>query len=144
MRRLYTLCTIICLFFTIQITAQHPDHPEWAPNLIPNPGFEKVSGQVNTSLDPYLQFRHYMLGWNSPTKTTPDLIYVNDPITEDVEDDYGYDLPRRGKCAVAVITDNPNASQTRTDTYREYVQIKLKEPLKEWRKIPHRVLDEKS
>ncbi|MEL6925372.1 MAG: hypothetical protein AAFO94_15095, partial [Bacteroidota bacterium] len=103
MKELYKLIPFLCLLLPLSLLAQHPEHPEWAPNIVPNPGFEKTGGQVNTSIDPFLQFRHYMLGWKSPTKTTPDLIYSMDPIMEDLEDDYGYDLPRRGKYAVAGV-----------------------------------------
>ena len=127
------LLGFVFTLLSFQCFSQNPEFPELAPNLISNPGFEKLSGTVNPSLEPYLQFRYHMMGWRSPTRTTPDLVWVDEIFVskgDEEVDDYGYDVPHSGQHAVAIITDNPQVATTRTDTYREYIQTKLKESLK--------------
>lgn len=129
MRNNYLFIFVFTLFYSSSVFAQNPMFPELAPNLIPNPGFEKLSSKVNTTLESYLQFRKYMLAWRSPTRTTPDLI-LREKDNTNKGSGKNNDLPRSGKIAVAIITDNPQVADTRTDTYREYIQTKLKTPLK--------------
>lgn len=131
MKKRITLLGILCLL-CLNVFAQHPEFPDLAPNLVPNPGFEKVKKGIDLSKEGYLQFHHFMQDWSSPSNTTPDLIGVNPHRIKDVkENGLEVDIPRSGNRTVAIITDNPQVAESRTDTYREYIQAQLIEPLRE-------------
>lgn len=129
MKNLSLLCSLLlCLCYA---NAQNPDFPELAPNLVPNPSFEKVKKGIDLSYDEYKLFRYYMQAWESPTLATPDLIGVNPHrITEVKDNNLDVDIPRTGNRCVAIITDNPNVEESVTDMYREYIQVRLTETLK--------------
>lgn len=113
---------VTCFFCAILTLAQPPE--EWfpGPNLVPNPGFEKLRRPLpEYDLDGSQSFRNSIDKWMSPNNGTPDLMFfVNG----------GYDLldgPHSGKSMVAILTHNPESK--RSDTYREYIQAKLEKPL---------------
>lgn len=115
------LLSIASLLFYLQIYAQAP--AEWypGPNLVANPSFEKLRRALpDYDLDGSVAFRNSMDKWMSPTKTTPDLLFL--------ANDYGViDKPHSGKSMVGILTHNP--ASKRSDTYREYIQTKLNKAL---------------
>lgn len=89
-------------------------------NLVPNPSFEKFRNKnPDLNAEPFVVYRNYLSKWGSPTKSTPDLIYsFNDEES---------DQARTGEKMVGILTHNPNSK--RSDTWREYAQTKLDQPL---------------
>ncbi len=124
MRRFYTL--FFCSLFIGSTIAQENQDPASAstngPNLVANPGFEKLRRALpQYDLDGSIAFRNSLDKWMSPSKTTPDLVYqVNAE---------GADSPHSGKSMVGILSHNPVSK--RSDTYREYIQIKLDKKLRE-------------
>lgn len=91
-------------------------------NLVPNSSFEKFRNKnPDLNADPYVVYRNYLSKWGSPTKGTPDLIYsFNDEES---------DQARTGEKMIGILTHNPISK--RSDTWREYAQTKLDQPLEE-------------
>jgi len=91
-------------------------------NLVPNPSFEQLRKKnPDLNAEPYIAYRNYMSKWASPTKTTPDLIFnINDGTSDEA---------RTGEKMIGILTHNPISK--RSDTWREYVQVKLDQPLTE-------------
>ncbi len=91
-------------------------------NLIPNPSFEKFRNKnPDLNAEASVVYRNYLSKWGSPTKSTPDLIYTyNDGVS---------DQARTGEKMVGILTHNPNSK--RSDTWREYAQVKLTQSLEE-------------
>ncbi|HFC00512.1 MAG TPA: OmpA family protein [Phaeodactylibacter sp.] len=115
--------TTIVLYLSLlcsHLFAQLPKDRFPGPNLIENPGFEMLRrGIPQNDLDGSVAFRNSVKSWMSPTKTTPDLLFfINSEMT---------DGPKTGKSMVGILTHNPRSK--RSDTYREYIQIRLKKPL---------------
>ena len=101
--------------------AQDPKAITHGPNLIPNPSFETLRDEIpDDDLSGSKTFRNCLEGWTSPTKTTPDLHLLINSIDEE--------FPRTGENMAAILTHNPQS--TRSDTWREYIQVKLDAPLK--------------
>lgn len=104
-----------------------------AQNLVPNPSFEEL-GHLPVSENPrnsyeyeplsgYKPFQKNLKYWYAGTQTTPDLRIYNEKrfrVCDRRFDDC--DQPRTGQNMVGIITSMRN---TYTDSYREYVQIKL-------------------
>ncbi|MEO0775145.1 MAG: OmpA family protein [Bacteroidota bacterium] len=118
----YALLFLFAFSTSPHLLAQVP--AEWypGPNLIPNPGFEKLRRSLpQYDLDGSVAFRNSLDSWMSPNNGTPDLMFfVNG----------GYELfdgPHQGNAMVAILTHNPESK--RSDTYREYIQAKLDKPL---------------
>ncbi len=89
-------------------------------NLVPNPSFEQLRNKnPDFNAEPYIAYRNYMSKWASPTKTTPDLVYS---IYDDKSDE-----ARTGEKMIGFLTHNPISK--RSDTWREYVQVKLNKTL---------------
>ena len=113
---------VLLLISGLFVHAQPPEDWYPGPNLVPNPGFERLRRALpEYDLDGSMAFRNSIDKWMSPNNGTPDLMFfVNG----------GYDLldgPHSGKSMVALLTHNPESK--RSDTYREYVQAKLEKPL---------------
>ncbi len=100
------------------------------PNLVPNPGFEEVERtHCAWTTDP-AKFNAAVIGWNSPTQTTPDHFSTTlDPEcwAHPRKHSNGRQSTRTGTGMVGIkIYGKGN-----TPTYwHEYVQAELKEPLK--------------
>ncbi|MEO1514639.1 MAG: OmpA family protein [Bacteroidota bacterium] len=111
-----------CLLPLATVWSQHVPAPTYGPNLVPNPGFEKMRTEVPFyDMSGAETFRKSIDSWVSPTKTTPDLhLLINDEESE---------KPRTGQAMAAILTHNPES--TRSDTWREYLQVKLDKPLEE-------------
>ena len=116
------------LLATTSVFAQAPEGA--GPNLIPNPSFEVVQGKKPADdVDGSAAFKHNMVDWKSPTKTTPDLkIMLPQEIEKLKKSGSKYNAPRTGYKCTAILTHNPQSE--RSDTYREYMQVKLIEPTK--------------
>ena len=113
----------IALAFAINLViAQPPEEWNPGPNLVPNPGFENLRRKLpEYDVDGSVAFRNSIDKWMSPTNATPDLNFF-------INGTYGLtDTPRTGKAMVGILTHNPESK--RSDTYREYLQIKLEKPL---------------
>ena len=85
-------------------------------NLVPNPSFEELRYKVpDVSLEPFMAYRKLMKNWNSPTETTPDLVFF---INSD-----DYETARTGDQMIGILTHNPKSKKS--ETWREYVQVRL-------------------
>ena len=115
------LLIVTLLFLPIFSFSQVSQDTFHGPNIVPNPGFELLRRPLaDYDLDGSVGFRNSLASWMSPTKTTPDLLFsVND---------YTLDQPRNGQSMAAILTHNPQSK--RSDTWREYIQVRLLEPLK--------------
>lgn len=114
-------------WYTSDTTAQPPEgHDE---NLVPNHDFEALVGRrPDSDVDGSGVFRYNMVAWKSPTMTTPDVkIGLPSEIKRAKRDGIDLDKPHSGYKMVAILTHNPESE--RDDTYREYIQVKLKKPL---------------
>ena len=103
-------------------------------NLVPNPSFEQ---HINLPLRPNIHnyFKHEPLSgyvpfprntafWKSGNKNTPDLRIVNRVNYADCRKEFEYCVkPRTGQTMAGIIS---YMSNSRTDTYREYISLKLK------------------
>ncbi|MFT7452903.1 MAG: hypothetical protein ACI9VN_003639, partial [Patescibacteria group bacterium] len=113
---------VFLLFFICQAYTQPQEALNPGPNLVPNSGFEELRRKLPSSdLDGSVAFRNSIDKWMSPTKGTPDLSRLINAGSDQV------DSPRTGKAMVAILTHNPESK--RSDTYREYLQVKLEQPL---------------
>lgn len=85
-------------------------------NIVPNPSFEELRYKVpDIALEPFMAFRKLMKNWNSPTETTPDLIfYINSD---------NYETARTGDQMIGILTHNPKSKKS--EAWREYVQVRL-------------------
>jgi outer membrane protein OmpA-like peptidoglycan-associated protein len=85
-------------------------------NLVPNPSFEQLNFyKTDKAIEPFMAFRKQMVGWNSPTETTPDLVrYINSD---------NYETARTGDNMIGILTHNPNSKKS--ETWREYIQVRL-------------------
>lgn len=112
----------------LDLQAQPPEgHGE---NLVPNPDFEALIGRrPESDVDGSGIFRYNMVGWKSPTQSTPDVkISLPSEIKRAKREGIDLDKAHSGYKMVGILTHNPESE--RHDTYREYIQIKLKKPLK--------------
>ncbi|WMX12717.1 MULTISPECIES: OmpA family protein [unclassified Aureispira] len=126
MKKIILLFAFLALH-TTETTAQPPEgHDE---NLVPNPDFEALIGRrPESDVDGSGIFRYNMVAWKSPTMTTPDVkIGLPSDIKRAKRDGIDLDKPHSGYKMVAILTHNPESE--RDDTYREYIQVKLKKPL---------------
>ncbi len=99
-------------------------------NLVPNPGFEQLVGKApKDDIDGSAVFRYNCVDWKSPTKSTPDIKIVFPNQVKKAKKSYGVDIdkPHSGYKMAAILTHNPGSE--RSDTYREYLQVKLTKPL---------------
>jgi outer membrane protein OmpA-like peptidoglycan-associated protein/uncharacterized protein (DUF736 family) len=99
-------------------------------NLVPNPGFEELVGKApKDDIDGSAVFRYNCVDWKSPTQSTPDIKIVFPQQVKKAKQyhDVKIDAPHSGYKMAAILTHNPGSE--RSDTYREYMQVKLKQPL---------------
>ncbi|MEM7163380.1 MAG: OmpA family protein, partial [Bacteroidota bacterium] len=103
---------------------------EDAYNFVPNPSFE-VTMDIPCAWNQGIgKFEKWFIDWNTPTETTPDLISAAaqfDCWSHPNKNNGGKQFPRTGHNMIGMKMYGKGG----TDTYwHEYVQIKLKEPLK--------------
>ncbi len=124
------ISVLIAFFaFLTNADAQPPDGHD--VNLVPNPDFEALIGRrPESDVDGSGIFRYNVVGWKSPTQTTPDIKIGLPSVIKKAKRDHGIDVdkPRSGYKMCGILTNNPESD--RDDTYREYIQVKLKKPLK--------------
>jgi OOP family OmpA-OmpF porin len=126
MKKIILLFALFAMY-TSDAKAQPPEgHDE---NLVPNPDFEALIGRrPESDIDGSGVFRYNMVAWKSPTMTTPDVkIGLPSQIKKAKRDGIDLDQPHSGYKMVAILTHNPESK--RDETYREYIQVKLKKPL---------------
>lgn len=100
------------------------------PNLVPNPGFELVKRQQCAWTQEARKFNEeVMIGWNSPTETTPDHFSMKadaDCWSNPAKKSKGRAAPRTGDCMAGIKV----YGKGNTPTYwHEYLQIELPDPL---------------
>lgn len=100
------------------------------PNLVPNPGFEQTKRLQCAWTQSAHKFNdEVMIGWNSPTETTPDHFSTkNDPDCwgHPSKKSKGRALPHSGDCMAGIKV----YGKGNTPTYwHEYLQIELPAPL---------------
>jgi len=109
-----------------------------AQNLVPNPSFEELRGlPVQPPPYNYFQFerkssnkafKNHLNYWFSANNHTPDLRILTEGYYQMcVKKSERCDLAKTGENVLAIISYMKNEH---TDTYREYVEVKLKESLK--------------
>ena len=115
--------TLLAFFLISNLSFGQEDATEnLGTNLVPNPSFESLRNKSpDLSIDAYLAYRNYLSRWASPTKTTPDLLF-------NVNDDQS-PMARTGEKMLGILTHNPISK--RSDTWREYAQVKLTQTLQE-------------
>lgn len=99
------------------------------PNLVPNPGFEESKRTFCRWTQEAAKFNENMVGWNSPTETTPDHYSTqNDPEcwAHPRKRTNGKAAPHEGACMAGIKTWGKGNTPT---FWHEYVQIELPEPL---------------
>lgn len=97
-------------------------------NLILNPSFEEVTEITTRWSGTYADFDKRMKYWDSPNQGSPDILFVkalNKMHPKRPKVDLSNHLPRTGKFMVGIKTYGCN----NTPHCKEYVQIKLEEPL---------------
>ncbi len=108
---------LFCLFLTNELPSQ---------NLIPNGSFELVKKPIDENITGSRKgFDSKVHAWYSPTNVSPD-IYLPHPNNANFSDHFRKPNPKKGKHYIGLIIDNP---YDRCKTYREYVQVKLKDTL---------------
>jgi hypothetical protein len=107
-------------------------------NLVPNPSFEQFAGLPlrhfaenyfeHEPLSGYVPFKRNVTFWRTANVNTPDLRYVERKHYADCQKEFDYCVKAKtGKAMVGIITYMSNYS---TDTYREYLMVKLRAPIK--------------
>lgn len=122
-----SILVFLLLWNICSIQAQPPEgHGE---NLVPNHDFEKLAGsRPESDVDGSGIFRYNMVDWKSPTMTTPDVkISLPSEVKKAKRSGINIDQAHSGYKMVGILTHNPESK--RSDTYREYIQVKLKKPL---------------
>ena len=109
-----------------------------AQNLVPNPSFEELRG-LPIKPPPFNNFeferkssnkafKNHLNYWFSANSTTPDLRILTDDYYNNCLKKYdNCDLARTGENVIGIITYMQNEE---TESYREYIQVKLKKSLK--------------
>jgi len=117
MRNRYVNWTLVLLFLSFsQVFAQEEIKRDTGINLVPNPSFEELRQKMpDVYLEPFMAYRKLMKNWNSPTETTPDLVFF---INSD-----DYETARTGDQMIGILTHNPISKKS--ETWREYVQVRL-------------------
>jgi hypothetical protein len=118
-------------FFLFCLNAKAQLSKDYGENLVPNPDFETLKGQLPLSdFDGANIFKYNIVDWQSPTKTTPDIKIVLPSEVKKFKEQNGFflDKPHSGKNMTGIIMYSPESA--RHETYREYIQVKLKEPLR--------------
>lgn len=122
-----TKSSLVILFLLINIVVCS------SQNLVPNPSFEETKQALKRWSRDAGMFNASLVGWNSPTQGSPDLLNLN-LLSEMSPPRPKVDLtpykPRTGDFMVGIKTYGCNG-RSRTLHCKEYVQIKLKEPLRE-------------
>lgn len=110
-----------------------------AQNLVPNPSFEEMrdlpikpnprNSYMYEPLSGYRPYQKNLNYWFAATSTTPDLRIWTKEEYYDCKKRYQNECekPRTGIVQVGILTYHQNRE---TETYREYVQVKLKRPLR--------------
>lgn len=132
MIRSFLLAVLLPCMATLsaQTLLQRTLNNDTMPNLVPNPGFEQVKRQQCAWTQEARKFNEdVMIGWNSPTETTPDLFSMTadaDCWSHPGKKTKGRAAPRTGdRMAGIKIYGKGN-----TPTYwHEYLQIELPEAL---------------
>jgi len=107
-------------------------------NLVPNPSFEQFMGLPlrhyaenyfeHEPLSGYIPFNRNVVFWKTANVNTPDLRYLERKHYSDCQKEFDYCVKARtGKAMTGIITYMSNYS---TDTYREYITVRLREPVK--------------
>ena len=109
----------------LQRTLQH----DTMPNLVPDPGFELTKRLYCSWTQDVSKFNANMIGWSSPTQTTPDHFSTqNDPgcWTHPSKHSNGKQAPRSGNCMAGIKIHGKGNTPT---FWHEYLQAELTDTL---------------
>ncbi|GAA4453288.1 hypothetical protein GCM10023189_18110 [Nibrella saemangeumensis] len=97
-------------------------------NLVPNPGFEDIKKPQCDFTRQNENVSEYIVDWYAPTAGTPDIWSAAGILPQNCQQrlDQVEPQPRTGSKCLGVYT-----YVARTGSYREYIQVKLKQPLKQ-------------
>lgn len=130
MKMKYLLSSVFSLALGATLMAQMPEYA--GPNIVPNPSFENKKPDVSLpkeDADGSAAFRLTIADWTSPTMSTPDwLIMPTGAVNQAKKSGQPTNEARTGIKAAAILTHNPTSE--RSNTYREYIQVRLTEPTK--------------
>lgn len=129
------ICALIILFLGFSAATL-------GQNLVPNPSFEEVRGLPIASnpvnnfeferKSGFKAFERHLNYWYAATATTPDLRIWTDHYLERCGSKYpDCDRARTGENAAGIVTFMQNAE---SEVYREYLGVKLRQPLVPGRK----------
>ena len=104
-------------------------------NLVPNPSFENVNSQPCGYIQNYNDFVSIVNDWTLPNGGTSDILsnvnnsscYTNCFSTSTLA--VGEQLPRTGVLMAGIVSYESEGCLTSSINYREYLQVKLKNPL---------------
>lgn len=128
----YSLLLLVLLSHSLiaQTLLQRTLNNDTMPNLVPNPGFEQTKRLQCAWTQKARKFNdEVMIGWNSPTETTPDhFSTLNDPNcwANPTKRTNGKTTPRAGDCMTGIKVWGKGATPT---YWHEYLQIELPETL---------------
>lgn len=123
-------CATLSMTGSAQNLLQRTLNNDTMPNLVPNPGFEQVKRQQCAWTQEARKFNEeVMIGWNSPTETTPDHFSMKadpDCWSHPSKKSKGRATPHSGDAMAGIKV----YGKGNTPTYwHEYLQIELPEPL---------------
>ncbi len=130
----HLLLLLLLLLFSHGLTAQtllqRTLNNDTMPNLVPNPGFEQTKRLQCAWTQNARKFgEEVMVGWNSPTETTPDHFSTEAPAdcwSNPAKKTNGKAAPHTGECMAGIKV----YGKGNTPTYwHEYLQIELPRPL---------------
>ncbi|GAA4417536.1 hypothetical protein GCM10023187_50020 [Nibrella viscosa] len=96
-------------------------------NLVPNPSFEEIKRPQCDFTRQNENVSEYITDWYAPTPGTPDMWSAADILTQNCQQRLNqFEMqPRTGTKCLGLYT-----YVARTGSYREYIQVKLRQPLK--------------
>lgn len=108
-----------------------------AQNLVPNPSFESINIEPCNAVQSTTEFASIIQQWNIPNESTSDIFSLNNSVncssncTPPSGPSTGPQLPRTGDYMAGIVTLSYNSVGCipNNNNYREYVQIKLTQPL---------------
>lgn len=120
--RYITYCTALLLTVTTVVSGQ-----EERVNIVPNPGYELYSGTPLGWFYTGRDFTRVLKYWESPTAASPDVYGPNVFVPSQwKEQGFGESQPAAGKTMIGITVYGCGGGKPHC---REYVQIRLSEPL---------------
>lgn len=132
---LLPVVVLACTSMQAQNILQRTLNNDTMPNLVPNPSFEEYKQEPCYWTQQASKFNEQvMVGWNSPTETTPDLFTTKAPSdcwANPAKRTGGKASPRTGNAMAGIKIRGKGNTPT---WWHEYLQITLPEPLEAGRR----------